>query len=145
MKKISILFCLIFSLNQLSAQVWQTNLNEAKKIATEKDQPIILVFQGSDWCAPCIKLNREIWSTEEFKTYSKNNFVMLLADFPRKSKNKLTKSQQEQNNQLMETYNKQGYFPFVAVLNKNADVLGTTGYKKTSPSEYIKLLNSFKK
>jgi len=145
MKKISILFCLIFSLNQLSAQNWHTNLNEAKKIAIKKNQPIILVFQGSDWCAPCIKLNKEIWSTEEFKTYSEKNFVMLLADFPRRKKNELSESQQQQNNQLMEKYNLQGYFPFVAVLDKNANLLGNTGYKKISPSEYIKLLNSFKK
>lgn len=69
---------------------------------------------------------------------------MVKADFTRKSKNKLTESQQKQNNQLMEKYNTQGYFPFVAVLDKNGKMLGNTGYKKTSPSEYIKLLTSFK-
>ena len=140
---VSVLF--FFSIFILSAQNWVTDLNKAKKIATEKNQPIILVFQGSDWCAPCIKLNKEIWSTEEFKTYSEEHFVMLLADFPRKKKNELNESQQKQNNQLMEKYNLQGYFPFVAVLDKNANLLGSTGYKKISPSEYIKLLNSFKK
>ncbi|WP_372792549.1 thioredoxin family protein [Lutibacter sp.] len=140
---VSVLF--FFSIFILSAQNWVTDFNEAKKIATKKNQPIILVFQGSDWCAPCIKLNKEIWSTEEFKTYSEKNFVMLLADFPRKKKNELSDFQQQQNNQLMEKYNLQGYFPFVAVLDKKAKLLGNTGYKKISPSEYIKLLNSFKK
>ena len=104
---------------------------------------LFLVFQGSDWCAPCIKLNQEIWSSPKFIAYSKDHFVMLKADFPRKSKNKLVDTQQEKNNQLMEKYNKQGYFPFVAVLDKDGNVLGNTGYKKTSPTEYINLLNSF--
>jgi hypothetical protein len=44
----------------------------------------------------------------------------------------------------MENYNTQGYFPFVAVLDKNGKMLGSTGYKKTSPTEYIKILTSFK-
>ena len=138
---LSILLFLVF--NSVNAQDWLTNFDDAKIEANKKDQHIILVFQGSDWCAPCIKLNQEIWSSPEFIAYSKDHFVMLKADFPRKSKNKLVDTQQEKNNQLMEKYNKQGYFPFVAVLDKDGNVLGNTGYKKTSPTEYINLLNSF--
>lgn len=134
------LFCTLSSVN---AQEWLTDINAAKEIALQKNQRIILVFQGSDWCAPCIKLEKEIWSSEEFKTYAKNNLVLLKADFPRKKKNRLSEIQQEKNNQLMEKYNTQGYFPFVAIIDKKGKKLGSTGYKKISPSEYIKLLNSF--
>ena len=144
MKKIIVLFCLtLFSFSQLILQNWHTNLNEAKKIATQKNQRIIMVFQGSDWCGPCIKLDKEIWSSDQFIDYAKNHFVLVKVNFPRKRKNKLTKQQQEYNNHLMETYDKKGYFPYVAVLDKNAKVLGNTGYKKTTPESYIKLLNSF--
>jgi thioredoxin-related protein len=144
MKK-NILLCsfLFFVIISMKSQEWQTDLNKAQNIASEKNQKIILVFQGSDWCAPCIKLDTEIWSSKEFIKYSKEHFVMLKADFPRKSKNKLDKSQQEKNNQLAEKYNTKGYFPYVVVLGKNADVLGSTGYQKVSPSEYIEILNSF--
>ncbi|WP_299528752.1 thioredoxin family protein [uncultured Lutibacter sp.] len=145
MKKSILGMLLLLVVTISNAQKWQTNFEEAKNLASKENKNIILVFQGSDWCAPCIKLNKEIWSTEEFKTYSEKNYVMLLADFPRKKKNELSDTQQQQNNQLMEKYNLQGYFPFVAVLDKNANLLGNTGYKKISPSEYIKLLNSFKK
>ena len=44
----------------------------------------------------------------------------------------------------MEKYNKHGYFPFVAVINENGELLGSTGYKKTTPEDYIKTLTSFK-
>ena len=144
MKKIiAIGYFFFVSIISMNAQDWQTDFSEAQKIASEKNQKIILVFQGSDWCAPCIKLDTEIWSTKEFIDYSKDNFVLLKADFPRKKKNKLEDVQQEKNNQLAEKYNTKGYFPFVVVLDKNAKVLGNTGYKKVSPSEYIKILNSF--
>ncbi|MDX1829348.1 MAG: thioredoxin family protein [Lutibacter sp.] len=143
MKKISILFCLLFSIHQLSAQVWHTNLNEAEKIASQKNERIVMVFQGSDWCGPCIKLDKQIWSSDQFINYAKNHFVMVKVNFPRKKKNKLTKEQQDYNNHLMETYDKKGYFPYVVVLDKNAKFLGSTGYKNTTPENYIKLLNSF--
>ncbi len=138
---ITLLFLLVTI--TINAQEWLTDFGTAKKIAAEKNQHIILVFQGSDWCAPCIKLDREIWSTKEFKNYAAVNFVLLKVDFPRKKKNKLESIQQQKNNSLMEKYDKNGFFPYVAVLDKNGNVLGSTGYKKMKPAEYIKLLASF--
>lgn len=143
MTKLRLSILLLLTVFIGNAQDWQTDFETAKKMAIEKNQHIVLVFQGSDWCAPCIKLDREIWSTSEFKTYADSNFVLLKADFPRKKKNSLNDTQQEKNNNLMEKYNKNGYFPFVVVLSKNGDVLGETGYKKMKPSAYINLLSSF--
>ena len=126
----------------MNSQNWVNDIDDAKKMASEKNVPIILVFQGSDWCAPCIKLDKEIWSTQEFIEYANEHYVMLKADFPRKKKNALEKEQQEKNNKLAENYNKNGYFPFVVVLNNEGKVLNELGYKKSNPNDYIKLLNS---
>lgn len=145
MKKTILLFAAIVLSISLVAQEWQTDFETSKQISSEENRPIILVFQGSDWCAPCIKLDREIWSTDEFKAYAKDNLVMLQADFPRKKKNALSDEQQRKNNQLAEKYNKQGYFPFVVVLDKEGKVLGEAGYEKTTPTAYIEKLESFVK
>jgi thioredoxin-related protein len=135
--------CLLV-MNLAGAQTWQTDLEEAKITAHNENKDILLVFQGSDWCAPCIKLDREIWTSSEFKNYAKEHYVMLKADFPRKAKNQLEPAQQKKNNALAEKYNKEGYFPLVILLDEKGNVLGKTGYKKVSPKEYIQLLNSFK-
>jgi len=145
MKKTIILFLVLISSFNVFAQNWIKDIDEAKQIAASENKTIILVFQGSDWCAPCIKLDREIWSTEEFKTYAKDHYVMLQADFPRKKKNSLSNEQQEKNNNLAEKYNKNGYFPFVVVLDKNGKILKESGYLKTTPSQYIELLNTTSK
>ncbi|MCB0822892.1 MAG: thioredoxin family protein [Bacteroidales bacterium] len=142
MKKILVLLIMLLPF-MIQAQDWQTDFETAKSLAAEQDKPIILVFQGSDWCAPCIKLEKEIWSSEDFIAYSKEHYIMLKADFPRKRQNSLSAEQQEKNNALAEKYNKEGYFPLVVVLDKEGKVLGTTGYKKLTPSEYIEFLNSF--
>ncbi|WCO03275.1 thioredoxin family protein [Psychroserpens ponticola] len=127
------------------AQDWVTDFEKAKLIAKQDNKTIILVFQGSDWCAPCIKLDKEIWSTKEFQTYAKEHFVMLQADFPKRKKNALTEAQQKHNNNLAEQFNKNGYFPYVVILDSDGNKLGVTGYKKTTPSAYIKILESFSK
>ena len=142
--KIITIFVLVLVISNSFAQDWQTDFTKAKKIATKENKTIVLVFQGSDWCAPCIKLDREVWSTDEFKAYAKEHFVMLQADFPRKKSNTLDAEQQEKNNKLAEMYNRKGFFPLVVVLDKKGNVMGSTSYKKMEPTEYIKLLESFK-
>ncbi|EPR74395.1 Thioredoxin Disulfide Isomerase [Winogradskyella psychrotolerans RS-3] len=134
---------MIFGVSTASAQEWQTDFAVAKEIAAKESKPIILVFQGSDWCGPCIKLDREIWNTDTFKTYANENYVMLKADFPKRKKNALSEAQTKVNALLAETYNKQGFFPFVVVLDSNGKVLGENSYKKTTPENYIKELNAF--
>ncbi|MCJ7757047.1 MAG: thioredoxin family protein [Gillisia sp.] len=145
MKKISFLILFLLSTSAIFAQDWTTNFEEAKILASKKDQNIVLVFQGSDWCGPCIKLDREIWSTDIFKEFSKSHFVMLKADFPRRKANQLDSEQVRKNTLLAEKYNPAGYFPFVVVLNSDGKVLGETGYKKVTPTEYIAQLKAFEK
>lgn len=128
---------------QVQSQEWHTNFSEALEIAKAKNLPIILVFQGSDWCAPCMKLEHEIWSTESFKKYALDHFIMLKADFPKRKANRLSEKQQAQNDRLAERYNNKGYFPHVVILNDKKEVLGRLGYENVSPEEYIKLINEF--
>lgn len=114
-------------------------------MANEKDKPLILVFAGSDWCGPCIKLDKNVWQSEEFKKYSKENYILYKADFPRKKANKLSKTIAVKNDELAEKYNSQGHFPLVLVLDNNGNVLGKTGYVKGTPTTYIAHLNTFLK
>ncbi len=142
-KGIILLLIVLTNLSAVFAQDWQTDLTKAKEMATKENKPIVLVFQGSDWCASCIKLDREIWSTDTFKNYAKNNYIMLLANFPRRKDNALSETQAKANAKLAETYNKSGAFPLVVVLDNKGNVLGETGYKKMPPKAYIEELNSF--
>lgn len=142
MKKIAIFFFFFSALSY--GQEWTTDLNDAKSVAAKENQKIVLVFQGSDWCAPCIRLDKQIWSTQTFQKYAEEHFVMLQADFPRKKKNALPPQLVASNAKLAESYNPNGIFPFVVVLDKNGKVLGQTTFKKMSPEAYIQHLESFK-
>lgn len=145
MKKVFLIAIMFVATISGYAQEWQTDFSKVKEIASQQQKPIILVFQGSDWCAPCIKLDREVWSTDSFKKYASEHYVMLQANFPRKKKNALSETQTAANAKLAETYNKKGIFPLVVVLDAKGNVLGKTSYKKTTPEAYIKELNAFVK
>lgn len=144
LKKIAAILFLCLA-TQLQAQEWYTDFAQAKKLATEESKNIILVFSGSDWCAPCIKLEKQIWESTDFKAEASKNWVLVKADFPKKKANALPEPQQQQNATLYEKYNAEGAFPLVVVLDKNGKVLGKTAYKNISPTEYISHLHSFEK
>lgn len=129
----------------LSAQLWQPDFETAQTVAAIKEQNIVLVFSGSDWCAPCIKLERDIWEQEEFASAVGEDFVFYKADFPRRKANKLTKEVSQRNASLAELYNTRGSFPLVVVLSPEGDLLGQTGYKKVSPTAYADILKGIAK
>lgn len=139
------IFLLLFLFVNISfSQDWKTDLEAAKQQARQENKQLLIVFQGSDWCAPCMKLNREVFESAYFKDYAASHYVLLQADFPRKKGNQLSPELQQQNNELAAKYNKEGYFPLVVVFDKNLNLIGKTGYKKMAPEAYIEHLNSFK-
>lgn len=141
---LTVFACLCFGLVQ--AQLYQENFEEALALADKNDKPMVLVFSGSDWCGPCIKLKRNILDSKEFQTYANSHYILYNADFPRKKKNQHPIDKLNANKVLAAKYNPRGYFPLVVVLDKECSVLGTTGFnKKASPQEYIALLNGFVK
>ncbi len=136
-------FVMLFS-NVISAQDWMHDYDKALAMAKEKDQKIVLFFTGSDWCPPCIKLERNVLSSEEFSAFADKKYVWLKADFPKRKKNKLTKEQKLKNKALADRYNKRRVFPVILVLNKDGVVLGATGYRRDLDVKgYISLLTSF--
>ena len=124
------------------AQDWKETYVEAVATSLDENKPIVLVFAGSDWCAPCIKLDKSIWQSEEFITYSKENYILYKADFPRKKANQLPANLTKENAALADRFNPKGHFPLVVVLDDEEKVLGKMGYKKATPEDYISLLNN---
>lgn len=144
MKKIAVV--LLFFITALgNSQTWVTNIEEAKTLAAKENKNILLVFSGSDWCAPCMKLEKVVWKSEEFKQEAESKWVLLRADFPKKKGNQLSAELTASNKKLAEKYNKGGNFPLVVMLDKTGKVIGMTGFKNVTAEEYIKMINSLVK
>ncbi len=137
-----LLIVFILSLNtaRLSAQDWRTDWDIARVEAEQANKKLILVFSGSDWCIPCIKLEKEIWESSSFTQYAEQYYVLFRADFPKRKKNKLPEMVQKLNDRLASKYNSKGYFPLVVVLDAKGKVKGQLGYEKLTPEAYIALI-----
>ena len=142
-KHIIILFLFIGTTGY--SQNWKTNFEEAKIEAAKENKNILLVFSGSDWCAPCIKLENVVWKSDAFQEEVAKSWVVYKADFPKKKANQLSPELSERNKKLAEKYNKNGIFPLVVLLDKTGKIIGMTGFKNVSAEDYIKLIHSFEK
>ena len=142
-KHIIILFLFIGTTGY--SQNWKTNFEEAKIEAAKENKNILLVFSGSDWCAPCIKLENVVWKSDAFQEEVAKSWVVYKADFPKKKANQRSPELSERNKKLAEKYNKNGIFPLVVLLDKTGKIMGMTGFKNVSAEDYIELIHSFEK
>ncbi|MFA6058295.1 MAG: thioredoxin family protein [Taibaiella sp.] len=131
---VSLFFCTPFLVN---AQVTH-DPNEAFTWATSTNRPILLVFEGSDWCLPCIKLDRKVLSTDIFIHFANESLVVLKADFPQKKK--LDPLLAKQYERLAEIYNKEGAFPKMILITPDQKELGTIKANYGKPEQLIEKL-----
>tara|TARA_S200000501_G_scaffold309546_1_gene299483 strand:- start:961 stop:1404 length:444 start_codon:yes stop_codon:yes gene_type:complete len=137
MKNILIFSIVLFTCCSFSAQNWITNLEKAKKDATMNNKYILIEFSGSDWCPPCKRLNEEVFLTEEWKTWSKDNLVCVLIDRPLKG---LDSSDLKYNQKITELYDVK-YFPTIIITDNEGNEVFRTGYIPGGVSVFINQLN----
>lgn len=121
---------------------WLTDYDRAVEIATAENKPILISFAGSDWCKPCIKLTKEVFEQPAFVDYANEQLVLLLLDFPRLKKNALSGTQVTHNEKLAESYNQEGIFPLVILINSKGEVIDKTGYRPGGAVSFIEYLES---
>jgi thioredoxin-related protein len=122
---------------------WLTNFDIAKERARQENKYILLNFSGSDWCAPCIKMKKEVFENETFLSKAETQMVLVRADFPRSKKNQLSPEQIKHNEALAEKYNPEGKFPFTLLLDANGSVIKEwEGYVFGSQEKFIAELDN---
>jgi thioredoxin-related protein len=130
----SIIALLVLPLFLMSAGIWRTDFEKAKADARRQHKLILLKFSGSDWCIPCIRMEKEVFATDTFQHFAAESLIMVNADFPRHADKALLK----QNEKLAEKYNKEGHFPYTVLLDPDGKVLKSwDGYKGMKPEELI--------
>jgi len=129
----------VIGLNVALAQTKEANFEQLMIESKQSLKPMVLIFSGTDWCAPCIKMEKEIFSTDVFKKASEN-WLVYFAKFPRKNKNQLSQDKQIENNMLAEKYNLQGVFPKIVILNSESKILDELYFEKTTAEDFVSKL-----
>lgn len=141
MKNIAPLF---LALLLLTSATWQTDFSKAKQQAAQQHKYILLKFSGSDWCMPCIKMEKQVFDQPVFEEYANEHLVLVNADFPQQKKNMPAKEVVKQNEMLAEKYNSGGSFPFTVLLNDKGEVIKTwKGYNDAiTPEVFVNQLKT---
>lgn len=138
MKTYALLLTAIFFMNDA---IWDTDFDKATERAQKEHKLILLKFAGSDWCLPCIRMQKEIFEDSSFIHFAQKSLVLVKADFPRLKKNKLSDSQKNKNEKLAERFNPKGDFPLTILVNEKGKVLQRwEGYPKLTPQEFVEQL-----
>ncbi len=117
---------------------WKTNYEKAITMASKEEKYILINFTGSDWCRPCIKMKKDIFDKETFKSYTRDKLVLINLDFPRKKK--IDKSISEQNNQLLKKYAVL-MFPTIILLDPDGKEINRhVGYKTGGVENYLRYI-----
>jgi len=131
---ITLLICFCALVAVEADGVWKEDFELALRTAYNYEKPIFILFTGSDWCPPCMALEREVFSQVEFIEYAKENFVLMKVDRPRNIEQ--TEELREQNARLFEKYEIVGV-PTIIIIDSDENILATTGYHAGGAAAYI--------
>ena len=130
------LIVFLAAVNVLVAE-WQTDYAKALAKAKAENKRVLLDFTGSDWCGPCIELNKKVFSTKEFRAFADKNLVFVEVDYPRGKKQ--SAELVSQNEKLAKEYgiDEKGYPTLVLLDPSGRKIRELNGYSGETTDDFI--------
>lgn len=140
----SLIYTLLVLSVLLASAGWRSDFAAAKADAKKDNKLILLRFSGSDWCLPCMRMERDVFDDTGFKAFADRKLELVCADFPRMKKHQLSAAQTRENEALAEQYDKEGRFPYTVLLNADGKVLREwDGYDGETPAVMMQQINAY--
>ncbi|HJT75665.1 MAG TPA: redoxin domain-containing protein [Gemmataceae bacterium] len=126
-----------------AAPAWLTDLPQAQRQAKRDNKEVLILFHGSDWCLPCQKMQKEVFTTRAFADYAARRLVLVEADFPRHKEQ--SAELKRKNQALKEKFSLTGDadegFPTVVLLDADGKELGRqAGYNGGGAAAFLEQL-----
>ena len=116
---------------------WTMDFDAAKALAKAKNLPLLLNFTGSDWCGWCKLMDKNVFSTEAWKSYATQNMVTVFIDFP-KDKSLVPAKVVERNKTLSEKFEVGGYPTYILLAADGEKQLGKlSASRDATPANFI--------
>lgn len=135
-QKLTTVLLAAFMIGQLSAREgWMTDIEAAKKKATEEGKDLLIEFTRSEGCGWCIKLEKEVFSKDAFKQQVAKNYVLVMLNFPRDD-NDWSPELKKQNEALLKRYRVRT-FPYLVLSDAAGLPYKGMGYRSSERDAYI--------
>ncbi len=124
---------------------WTEDFEAARQQAAKEGKFVLLAFSGSDWCGPCMALEKEVLSQRKYMGRLTKKYVPVMMSVPR-DKSTLSKLAASQNDVLKERYGIRA-FPTIVVVNPldGEEVKRHSGYRSNDSNGYLKQLDGMMK
>ena len=120
---------------------WVEDFEAARLQAAKEGKYVLLAFSGSDWCGPCIALEREVLSQRAFTEELAKRFLLVMVSVPH-DKSTLSELALTQNDGLKQRYGVHGFPTLVVVNPADGDaVKRMSGYRAGAPRGFMDRLN----
>lgn len=114
---------------------WEADIDLALAHAKEDNKRLLLLFTGSDWCPPCIRLEQEVLSKDSFIKQAEKNFTLVKMDFPQ-DQTKVPAQMLQTNQKWMKQLGVEG-FPTIVLIDVEGQPFGFIGYTPGSPDSVL--------
>lgn len=116
---------------------WTMDFEAAKKVAAEKELPLLLNFTGSDWCGWCKLMDKNVFAEAAWKDYADDNTLLVTLDFP-KDKSIVPEKYVERNNELKDEFGVRGFPTYVILESDGETKIGQLGAgRDKTPESFI--------
>lgn len=136
-KSILLLLVFLLSAELAVAADWPTDYAKALETAKRENKRVLLDFTGSDWCGPCIQLQKRAFSRPEFIDYAEKNLILVEIDYPQRKKQ--SPDLVKQNERLAQQYGieEKGYPTLVLLDPAGKIVREMNGYDGENAADII--------
>ncbi len=132
-------FIILFTGLPLYAQEWQSEVSTALRSASQSNKKVLLYFSAGKSCEECRVIEESVFSTDAFLEYAQPLYVLTRVAFDANAE----PEKKAENLLVVEKYNKDGFFPFVVVVDRSGRVIGNTGiYEGEDAEAFIRKLRA---
>ena len=118
-----------------------SGLNATLAKAKQENKIVYLLFTGSDWCPPCMSLEKIVFQNPQWQSLTQTSVLTHTCDFP--IRKKISKQIQKENDRLAKSFNVTSY-PTQIILNPSGNVLDRRqGYSPGPVTPYISWISAF--
>jgi len=120
---------------------WIEDFRVALAKAQGLQRHLLILFTGSDWCPYCMRLDKQVLSTETFKKEASKDFIFLKLDFPRTTpQDALIRAQNKKLDEFFTSkFGLQGY-PTIYLADPTGIPYAQTGLNDMGPKAYVENL-----
>lgn len=127
----------------VAGDAWTTDLAGARAQAAAEGKDLLVNFTGSDWCAACVQLKKEVFELDAFTSKATEHFVLVELDFPEPGGPTYDKMPRElhEANVAERTMFNVTLFPSVYLMTAEGVAYAYTGYRQGGPGPYLRHLD----